>query len=220
MANKVCTIVGAGPGLSLAVARRFAREGYAISLLARKVEALNEYAAQLRQAGTTAAGFAADVADDESLKAALASSKSQLGATDVLVYNAAMMKPAQPSKLSAAEFLNDFKVNVAGGLLAAQNVLADMRAAKSGTILFTGGGLALHPSAEYTSLTIGKSGVRSLAYCLGEELEPEGIHVATVTIAGTIQAGDSRFDPDLVAENYWQLHSQPRDQWEREIVYK
>ncbi len=219
MANKVCTIVGAGPGLSLAVARRFAREGYSISLLARRVEALDDYAAQLRQAGATVAGFAANVADDESLKMALASSKSQLGATDVLVYNAAVMQPCEPSVLSSATLLNDFKVNVAGALLAAQDVLSDMRAAKSGTILFTGGGLAFHPSAEYTSLTIGKVAVRSLAYCLGEELEPEGIHVATVTIAGTIKAGDPRFDPDLVAENYWQLHIQPRDQWQREIVY-
>ena len=219
MANKVCTIVGAGPGLSLAIARRFAREGYTISLLARKAEALEEYAGQLRQTGATAAGFAANVADDESLKTALASSKSQLGATDVLVYNAAVMQPCQPSELSSAALSNDFKVNVAGALLAAQDVLVDMRVAKSGTILFTGGGLVFHPSAQYTSLSIGKASVRSLAYCLGEELEPEGIHVATVTIAGTIQAGDPRFDPDRVAENYWLLHSQPRDQWQREIVY-
>ncbi|MBA2679040.1 MAG: SDR family NAD(P)-dependent oxidoreductase [Ktedonobacteraceae bacterium] len=219
MTNNVCTIIGAGPGLSLAVARRFAREGYAISLLARRAEALDDYAAHLRQSGAIVAGFAVDVADQESLKTALASSRSELGATNVLVYNAAVMKPAQPSALSSATLLNDFKVNVAGPLLAAQDVLADMRAAKSGTILFTGGGLALHPSAQYTSLTIGKASVRVLAYCLGEELEPEGIHVATVTIAGTIQAGDPRFDPDLVAENYWQLHSQPKDKWQREIVY-
>ena len=219
MTNKVCTIVGAGPGLSMAIARRFAREGYHISLLARRAEALDDYTAQLRQGGATATGFVADVADDESLKAALASSKSQLGATDVLIYNAALMRPGKPATLSLATLLNDFKVNVAGPLLSAQEVLADMRAAGRGTILFTGGGLALHPAAEYASLAIGKAGVRSLAYTLGEELEPQGIHVATVTIAGTIQPGDSRFDPNLVAENYWMLHSQPRDQWQREIIY-
>ncbi|NJL35119.1 MAG: short-chain dehydrogenase, partial [Chloroflexaceae bacterium] len=88
-----------------------------------------------------------------------------------------------------------------------------------GTILFTGGGLALDPYAQYASLAIGKAGLRSLTYTLGAELEPQGIHVATVTIAGTVQPG-TFFAPDLIAEQYWNLHTQAPGTWQREIVYR
>lgn len=219
MTNKVCTVIGVGPGLGLSIARRFAREGYAISLLARRAQALDEYVTELRREGIMTAGFAADVADDEALKAALAQSKKQLGATEVLVYNAAVLQQGLPTLLNSAKLVSDFKVNVAAALVATHDVLTDMRDAGQGTIVFTGGGLALHPAATYTSLSLGKAAIRSLAYSLGEELEPQGIHVATVTIQGFIQPGNDRYDPDLVAENYWQLHVQPRDQWTREIPY-
>jgi NAD(P)-dependent dehydrogenase (short-subunit alcohol dehydrogenase family) len=74
-----------------------------------------------------------------------------------------------------------------------------------------------HPSAHATALSIGKAALRSLNFCLAEELEPHGIHVATVTIMGYIQSG-TQFDPDCIAETYWQLYMQPTDQWEREHI--
>jgi NAD(P)-dependent dehydrogenase (short-subunit alcohol dehydrogenase family) len=85
--------------------------------------------------------------------------------------------------------------------------------------LLTGGGLALSPSAQYADLAIGKAGMRSLALSLAEELEPHGIHVATVTVAGGVQAG-TYFAPELIAEVYWRLHAQLRGSWEREVVYR
>jgi len=84
-----------------------------------------------------------------------------------------------------------------------------------GTLLFTGGGFAVAPSAKYTSLSIGKAGIRALAFALAEELNPQGIHVGTVTIAGNVSPG-TFFDPDLIAERYWELHTN-KDL--KEIVY-
>lgn len=215
----VCIIVGAGSGVSMGVARRFAREGYAVGLVARRAEALAALADELRGAGFQAESAAADAASADELVAALTALHEQLGPADVLVYNAAAARPGRPSGVATESLVADFRVNVAGALASAQQVIPAMRQRGHGTILFTGGGLALSPAPDYASLAIGKAGIRSLAYSLGDELEGEGIHVATVTIAGFVQQG-SHFDPDLIAEHYWQLHSQPQGQWEREVVYR
>lgn len=78
--------------------------------------------------------------------------------------------------------------------------------------------LALNPVPRYASLALGKAGLRSLAFSLHEELKDAGIHVATVTIAGFVEAG-THFDPDKIADAYWELHTQAPDAWEPEIVY-
>jgi NAD(P)-dependent dehydrogenase (short-subunit alcohol dehydrogenase family) len=95
-----------------------------------------------------------------------------------------------------------------------------MRKTGRGTILFTGGGLALDPSGwlPAASLAIGKAGLRSLALTLHAELAPIGIHAATVTIAGQIQPGTA-FAPESIAEAFWALHVEPPGQFRNEIIY-
>jgi short-subunit dehydrogenase len=205
--------------MGLAIARRFGREGFTLGLVARRAEALTGYAAELQQEGIDAAGFTANAGLTETLKEAFEQIKAQLGPPEVLVYNVAAITPGVPSQLPVEGLLANFTVNVAGALVAAQQVIPDMRAEGRGTILFTGGGLAFNPFPQAASLAIGKAGLRNLCYSLGEELEPEGIHVAIVTIAGTVKVG-TFFDPARIAEKYWQLHSQPAGQWEREIIYR
>lgn len=219
MSNKICAVAGVGPGVGLAVAKRFGREGFRLALLARRAEALDKYVAALDQEGLEASAFPADAANFDSLKEALAQVKAQLGSPDVLVYNPAVIVEGNPSTLDVEELMADFRVNVGGALVCAQQVIPDMKAKRSGTLLFTGGGLALRPQPRYTSLAIGKAGLRNLTYSLAAELESDSIHVATITIAGFVQPG-SHFDPDLIAEKYWELHAQTAGAWEREIVYK
>lgn len=219
MSNRTCVIVGMGTGVGLAVAKRFAREGFRIAMIARREAALEEYATALKQAGAEAHGFAADAADFTSLKNAFDQIKQQLGTPEVLVYNAAVLKQGKPSQLDVEDFIYDFRVNVAAALVCVQQVLEPMRLQKQGTILFTGGGLAFQPSPAFASLAIGKAGLRSLCYSLGEELQKDGIHVATVTICGFVQPG-THFDPDLIAQEYWKLHSQAPGSQEREVVYQ
>ncbi|MBC7919642.1 MAG: SDR family NAD(P)-dependent oxidoreductase [Ferruginibacter sp.] len=219
MTQPVCTIVGIGPGIGLAVARRFAREGYVVAMVARKVEPLQRYQADLGAEGIEAHSFPADAADADSLTAAFSRIHQQLGTTQVLVYNAAVLVSAKPTELDAEKLVGEFRVNVVGALVAAQQVIGPMKAQKKGTILFTGGGLALQPFPPYASLAIGKAGIRSLAYTLGGELEVTGIHVATVTICGSVEPG-TKYDPDVIAEEYWKLHCQPRGKWQREMVFE
>lgn len=218
MSDRICAVVGAGSGIGLAVAKRFGREGFRLALLARRAETLAEYVTDLGEQGIDAEGFPADAADFESLTTALAEVTAQMGVPEVLVYNPAVIRQQKPSALQADTLLADLRVNVAGALVCAQQVIPAMTAKGRGTILFTGGGLALNPHPQYASLAVGKAALRNLTYSLGAELEAAGIHVATVTIAGFVQPG-TFFDPDLIAEKYWALHAQEAGRWEREVVY-
>ena len=111
----------------------------------------------------------------------------------------------------------DFKINVAGALAATKAVLPVMQAKGQGTILFTGGGFSMYPSPDFGSLSLGKAGIRSLAKMLAEALKPDGIRVGTITICGTVKPEDDKYNPDQVAENYWDFHSNSAS--ESEIVY-
>ncbi|MEL6149595.1 MAG: SDR family NAD(P)-dependent oxidoreductase [Chloroflexota bacterium] len=214
MAQKTCIIIGAGPGISMAVAKRFAAEGYRIALISRSANRLKGYVQQLLDTGFDAVGVAADAADAGELTGAI----NSIGTADVLVYNAAVITQGTPSHLDPEELVAHFRVNVAGALAAAQACLPHMQETGSGTILLTGGGLALYPAAQFSSLSIGKAGIRSLAKSLHDELKPSNIHVATVTVGGFVKA-DTYFDPDKIAEAYIALHQQPAGAWDWETVY-
>ena len=217
--DKVIFIVGMGPGVSAAVARRFGREGYAIGAVARSAYKLEEQLAALRASGVRVAGATADAGDIGSLRAALVRLRAALGDAGVLVYNAAGVTYRPLAELSPEAFAADLAVSVVGAFTAAQQVLPAMRAQRSGTILLTGGGFAFEPMPVMASLGVGKAAIRNLAFSLHADLLESGIHAATVTICGTVAPG-SAFDPDRIAEAYWRLHAQPAGAFEREVQFR
>lgn len=196
-------IIGAGPGIGTAVARRFAAEGYDIGLVARTQATLDAASAEAGGAATAIA----DAADERQLVAAL----DTFDIPDVLVYNAGLIRPDRPGELSHAQHQAAYAVNVLGAMTAAAHLAPRMT---RGTILITGG--MPKPVAAATSLSLGKAGVRALTALLDEEYPH--LHVATVLVAGTVAPG-SAFDPDAIAEEYWRLHTQRRDEWERDVFF-
>jgi short-subunit dehydrogenase len=88
-----------------------------------------------------------------------------------------------------------------------------------GTVLLTGGGLALQPSAQVASLSIGKAALRAYAQVLHEEQAERGVHVSTVTIAGVLQLGDERFDPHKVAATFLGVHRRAPHEWVAEVIH-
>jgi short-subunit dehydrogenase len=218
MKKMVCIIVGFGPGVGFGVAQAFAREGFTLALLSRDPDRHAGLLADLRGAGFEAVAIAADAGDEASLTAAIARSERELGPTGVLIYNAVAPTFLQPTALSVEKLVADFRVNVAGALAAALAVVPGMKERGCGTILFTGGGWALQPWDGAASPSIGKAGIRSLAYTLAQELSARSIHVGTVTITGQVAEG-THFSPAKIAEAYLQLHRQSADQFETEIVY-
>jgi NAD(P)-dependent dehydrogenase (short-subunit alcohol dehydrogenase family) len=219
MKKSVCIIVGFGPGVGFGLAKAFGREGFQLALLSRHPSRHADLLAEISNAGFTAKSFAADAGDEKSLLAAIAQTEQELGEAGVLIYNAIAPTFVKPTQLTTEQLVADFRVNVAGALAATRAVLPGMKAHGCGTILFTGGGWALQPWDGAASPSIGKAGIRSLAYTLAQELGGSGIHVGTVTIAGQVAPG-THFDPDKIAEAYLKLHRQPPGKFETEIIYQ
>lgn len=217
MGAKVAAVVGVGPGIGLAVARRFAMAGMDLALVARNSERLDGYRESLAPYGREIRTYACDAAEQYELVKVFQDLRETLGAPELLVYNASVLKEAPPSRLSPEGFIREFRSNCVGALVCAEEVIPEMRRRQRGTIVFTGGGLALKPRFPLASLSIGKGAIRTLALMLADELEPEGIHVATVTVDGFVQPGTA-FDPDRIAEEYWKLHTEPKGKWTREVL--
>lgn len=215
-----CCVVGAGPGIGIAVADAFAAEGCRVSLLARQPERLEPMRVELhKRTGGESQAIGTNASDPASLREALTLAAERYGDIDILVYNVASQGTARPLALTPERVVEDFQSNVIGALVAVQAVAPAMRRARRGTLLFTGGGFAYEPSMNYASLSIGKAALRNLTYSLAQELGNDGIHVAMVTVYGFIQSG-THFDPQRIAQRYVDLHRQPRGHYETEVIYK
>jgi NADP-dependent 3-hydroxy acid dehydrogenase YdfG len=208
-------VIGAGPGLGMAVARAFATEGYRLALLGRDRERAQGMAAQLESGGHVAKGYGTDAGDPGDLCATIGRAIDELGAPDVLVYNAAVMRGDRPTELSAEEWSGRLAVNVTGATVAAATVIPRLRGGR-GTLLFTGGGFGLHPSPDFTAMSVGKAALRAYVLALFEDQRANHVHAATVTIVGNI--GEQGFEPGSIARRYVELHHQRHDEWTAEIV--
>jgi short-subunit dehydrogenase len=215
--NRHLLLVGAGPGLGMAVARRFADGGYRVTLVARSVDGLGQLADSLADTGVQVDTVAADASDPQGLGARLAELYKEQGAPGLIIYNAVMGAPDQLLSSSVEHLQTAYAVDVISAIVVAQVAAPSMRAAGSGTIIVTGGGFADHPIPALATISLGKAALRSAATMLGADLEPDGIRVATLTIAGQIVAGTA-FDPEKIATRYWEVvHSDAS--WQAEFRF-
>lgn len=239
--TKPCAIViGIGPGLGRALVRKFALEGHAVAFVGRREAEVARHEAELRAEGLEVTGIAGDAGSPDSMAEVFTRVHELYGAPEVLIYNAALIEPSRfvtPSgkaevKYGTADGWNAlgepvsvdylkhaFSVNVAGALDAAQKVVPGMIDRGHGTILLTGGVLAFEPWIEWGVTSLSKAALRSLGRSLFKELSEKNIHVCTVAIHGTMQAG-TPYDHGLVADAYWALHQQPAAEWEAEYHFR
>lgn len=210
-------LIGVGPGIGMAVARRFGQAGFDILMIARTADKLTEFEQELAALGINSRGYAVDIADEAAYSALLAQLAAEHPDLEVLHYNASAYNPAPPSELPLAVLHSDFQINTVGALIAVQAFFPAMKIRSGGTIFLTGGGSALKAPPELVSLSIGKAGMRNLALCLADECQPLGIRVATVTVCGMVQPG-TPYDPDRIAGEFWRLYQLPRGTWETEVV--
>ena len=207
MDKKTIVVVGAGQGLGNHVARRFGKAGFRVVLMARKGESLKHYQQEFTADGIETYVHEADAERPEALADAFAWVKERLGTPDILVYNVGITAVDEPDKMTSAELMRHYQADVASAWHCARLVVDEEFEKKRGAIIFTGGGLATHPLASFTPLSIDKAALRALAYLLHDELKPKGIYVGTVTVCGTIGI-DAYFAPARMAETYWQMYNE------------
>jgi short-subunit dehydrogenase len=207
-------ILGAGPGLSASVARRFGREGFAVTLVARREQPLAE---QPGAAGVSVDSVIADAADPHGFRTVLEDLARRI-TPGVVVYNAAVIARDGILTSDTDHLLSAYAVDVLGAVTAAQVFTPAMRRAGRGTFLATGGDPALAPQPDRATLSLGKAGLRAAVSLLHDELKADGVHVTGITIRGAIVPG-TPLDPDRIADTYWALHTQPAPEWTAETLY-
>jgi short-subunit dehydrogenase len=207
--------IGAGPGIGLSTARRFASEGFRAVLAARKVERLEALADDLRR-GSNAGVEIASVDCSDSLQ--VAELVDRYGAElEVIHYNAAVVRAQTLQEQSLASIAADIEVNIASALVAVKKAAEAMLPRRRGSILLTGGILSMKPLSNLLTLSVGKAGLRCAAEALFPDFAAKGVHIAVLTIGTGITPGSK--SAEAVGDAFWRLHAQPRDQWVWEASY-
>ncbi|KAM0876958.1 hypothetical protein ACQ4PT_035841 [Festuca glaucescens] len=197
----IAAVVGVGPRLGSAVARKFASEGYTVAILSRDLDKLSQLAEELAQeAKAQVFALRVDCADARSVREAFEGVLS-LGPVEVLVYNAceppgdhgdgeAVARPVPFLSISPDAFHRSIAVSAAGAFHCAKQVIPGMVERGRGTIIFTGSSASVNGFAGYADLSCGKFALRGLSQSLAKEFRPAGVHIAHMIIDGAI--GDRR----------------------------
>jgi NAD(P)-dependent dehydrogenase (short-subunit alcohol dehydrogenase family) len=224
--------VGASRGLGAAVARRFAREGFRITVIGRSAEKLGATLEELRKAGAAAEAVVGDVTDEALVRRAVAQADAADAPLEAAVFNAGGNWPKAFLEMDAAFLDGMWRVNALAGFFFAKAALEAMLPRQRGTLIFTGASASLRGRAKFGGFAQAKAALRALAQSAAREFGPQGIHVAHVVVDGAIdgdrinsflpglkaQRGpDGLLGPDAIAENFWQLHCQTRSAWTHEI---
>jgi NAD(P)-dependent dehydrogenase (short-subunit alcohol dehydrogenase family) len=207
-------VVGVGPGLGSALARRLARGGAPVAVFARSAAQLD-----LPSLGASVRAFSADAADPRALRAALEAAIAALGPPAVAIYNPSVLRMAGPLEVGAEALIDELRLHVGGAVTMAEVVVPAMRARGGGQVLVTGGGTALRPWADATALSVGKAAARSYALALADALAGGPVRAATITVDGQIVPGTD-FDPDLIADAFARVLALDDARWQAEHVWR
>jgi len=217
--------IGSGPGIGLATAQRFAREGYRVVLSSRNMARLRQQAETLSAQGVNVTLLEADATKPAQIIELVTRARSAGDEELVLHYNAGILHYDADGKLlpqtieqqTAGEIGLDLQANLVSAVVAIKAALPGMQKHGGGTILLTGGGFGIHPSPDFLTLSIGKAGIRATAQALFEPLRAENIHIATVTVSQLVSPDSDA--ARAVAQQFWELHSEPRDSWTWERAF-
>ncbi|GLZ88697.1 short-chain dehydrogenase [Metapseudomonas resinovorans] len=230
--KKVVLVIGAGDATGGAIARRFAREGYVACVTRRSADKLQPLVDAIRAEGGEAHGFASDARKEEDVAQLVESIERDIGPIEAFVFNIGANVPCSILEETARKYFKIWEMACFSGFLTSQAVARRMVTRERGTILFTGATAGLRGAAGFAAFAGAKHGIRALAQSMARELGPRGIHVAHVVVDGAIDTEfirdnfperyalkdqDGILNPDHIAENYWYLHSQPRDAWTFEL---
>ena len=230
--NKAALVIGAGDATGGAIARRFAREGYIACVTRRSADKLQPLVEAIRAEGGRAQGFASDARKEDDVIKLIDDIERDVGAIEVMVFNIGANIPSSILEETARKYFKIWEMACFSGFLAGREVARRMVTRGRGTILFTGATAGMRGAANFAAFAGAKHALRALAQSMARELGPKGIHVAHVVVDGAIDTAfirenfperyalkdqDGILNPEHIAENYWYLHTQPRDAWTHEL---
>ncbi|WP_095110587.1 SDR family oxidoreductase [Pseudomonas sp. Irchel 3E20] len=230
--KKVVLVVGAGDATGSAIAQRFAQEGFIACVTRRSAGKLQPLIDAIHASGGQAHGFACDARKEDDVIELIEHIESQIGPIEALVFNIGANVPCSILEETARKYFKIWEMACFSGFLNAREVAKRMVTRQRGTILFTGATAGLRGAAGFAAFAGAKHGIRALAQSMARELGPLNIHVAHVVVDGAIDTDfirdnfpqtyalkdqDGILNPQHIAENYWFLHSQPRDAWTFEL---
>ncbi|MGI5125688.1 SDR family NAD(P)-dependent oxidoreductase [Pseudonocardia sp. CA-107938] len=219
--DKSIVVFGAGPALGLSTARRFAREGHAVTLVGRNATTVDPLVAALRADGVTADRLLADLADPAAARAAA----EQVGTPDVVVYapGGTERLPVAVSALDAATLATWLPLNLLSPVDIAHVIVPGMVARGSGAFLVAQGVAVREPMPELGSVSVGQGALLTYLRALARDVEASGVRVASLQIGRLIRGSAAealveqgyydevqsgpmpRVDPDELAERLWEL---------------
>jgi len=217
---KHCLVIGVGPGTGLATVRKFAEEGYHVSMVARHAGRLESWERDIH--GTS--GHAIDIGDTEAFCTTLREIEAAHDTPDVVIYNATLASRGTYDQIELKDFERNFRVNAGGLLATAQTLGPGMEARGSGSIICTGNTGAMRGKPGFIGWTPTKAAQRMVAEALARDLGPKGIHVAYVVIDAVIDMPFARkrwpdypddfyAKPDDLAGEIYHLAHQPKSTW-------
>ncbi|WP_325919442.1 SDR family oxidoreductase [Pseudomonas frederiksbergensis] len=230
--KKVVLVVGAGDATGGAIARRFAREGFVACVTRRSADKLEPLVDSIRAEGGEAHGYACDARKEDDVIALIEQIESQVGPIEAFIFNIGANVPCSILEETARKYFKIWEMACFSAFLNAREVARRMVKRQRGTILFTGATAGLRGASGFAAFAGAKHGVRALAQSMARELGPMNLHVAHVVVDGAIDTAfirdnfpekyatkeeDGILDPEHIAENYWYLHTQPRDAWTFEL---
>lgn len=230
--KKVVLVVGAGDATGGAIAKRFAQEGFVACVTRRSADKLQPLVDAIKADGGEAHGFACDARKEEDVIALVEQIESQIGPIEAFVFNIGANVPCSILEETARKYFKIWEMACFSGFLNAREVAKRMAKRQRGTIMFTGATAGLRGASGFAAFAGAKHGIRALSQSMARELGPMNIHVAHVVVDGAIDTDfiresfpekyatkdqDGILNPEHIAENYWYLHSQPRDAWTFEL---
>ncbi len=230
--KKAVLVVGAGDATGGAIARRFAREGYLACVTRRNREKLDPLVRAIEAEGGVAHAFGSDARREEAVIELIAHIEREIAPIEVAVFNVGGNVRFDITETTERVYRKVWEMGCYAGFLVGRELAKVMLPRGHGTILFTGATASLRGAAGFAAFAGAKHGLRALAQSMARELGPRGIHVAHIVIDGAIDTAfiqtlfpdryalkdrEGILNPEAIAENYWQIHRQPRSAWTHEI---
>lgn len=211
----------------MALALRFAA-GYKVALVARSAEVIGKTAAGIKSEGGVALPIQSDATIEADIATAYERIKRELGPIEIIIYNGGRRPMGRLMDTTPKVFEETWRVHTLGAFLWSRQVVPEMLARGSGTILITGATAGIRPWPTSAGFAPAKFAVRGLAEVMSRDLHPQGIHVAYVNVDGGIDMPmlrkfrpDSKDEdllkPSAIADAFWYLAHQDRSAWSHEL---